>query len=197
MALILVLQCWVTTLITAEFLAATIETHGAISEDSIAEAFDLMDTDDSGYISTKNLRDMLGDQMPAEFIQNIILEAESKLCYSQTAKQNMASKAPKDHFISYEEFLGLWEQQQDQSRQEAWHKIQQARSSLSSTSLHSITEIAPSITIHHNYSGEKGEGDSIDKTSDVSIDLRDPSCSFSRSNFLSENVLSVRRYADI
>ena len=34
-----------------EFLAATIEVHGAIDEERLAEAFDRLDCDDSGYIS--------------------------------------------------------------------------------------------------------------------------------------------------
>ena len=34
-----------------EFLAATIEVHGAIDEERLAEAFDRIDCDDSGYIS--------------------------------------------------------------------------------------------------------------------------------------------------
>jgi calcium-dependent protein kinase len=32
-----------------EFLAAALETQGAIEEHRLAEAFDLLDTDDSGY----------------------------------------------------------------------------------------------------------------------------------------------------
>jgi Ca2+-binding EF-hand superfamily protein len=32
-----------------EFLAATLETQGMIEERRLAEAFDLMDSDDSGY----------------------------------------------------------------------------------------------------------------------------------------------------
>jgi Ca2+-binding EF-hand superfamily protein len=34
-----------------EFLAATIEAHGAINEQRLAEAFDRLDSDDSGFIS--------------------------------------------------------------------------------------------------------------------------------------------------
>jgi calcium-dependent protein kinase len=37
-----------------EFLAATIEAHGAIVEDRIAEAFDRIDSDDTGYITIEN-----------------------------------------------------------------------------------------------------------------------------------------------
>ena len=34
-----------------EFVAATLELHGRVEEKRLAEAFDLMDDDDSGYIS--------------------------------------------------------------------------------------------------------------------------------------------------
>jgi Ca2+-binding EF-hand superfamily protein len=43
-----------------EFLAATIEAHGFIEEERLAEAFDRIDSDDTGYISRKNLRQLLG-----------------------------------------------------------------------------------------------------------------------------------------
>lgn len=43
-----------------EFLAATLETKGSIEEYRLAEAFDQMDSDDSGYISRDNLRQLLG-----------------------------------------------------------------------------------------------------------------------------------------
>jgi Ca2+-binding EF-hand superfamily protein len=38
-----------------EFLAATIEAHGAIDEERLAEAFDRLDSDDSGFISAGEL----------------------------------------------------------------------------------------------------------------------------------------------
>lgn len=34
-----------------EFIAATLDLHGRVEEKRLAEAFDLMDDDDSGYIS--------------------------------------------------------------------------------------------------------------------------------------------------
>jgi calcium-dependent protein kinase len=41
-----------------EFLASTIEAQGAIDETRLAEAFDRLDSDDSGYISKQNLREL-------------------------------------------------------------------------------------------------------------------------------------------
>lgn len=44
-----------------EFLAATLETDGKeVTDDMLAEAFDQLDMDDSGFISTENLQEFLG-----------------------------------------------------------------------------------------------------------------------------------------
>jgi len=77
----------------SEFLAATIEAHGTIEEDRIAEAFDRLDVDDTGYITVLNLVDFLGNDVPMEFIDEVISEAD----------------VSKDHKIDYKEFLGLWD----------------------------------------------------------------------------------------
>ena len=76
----------------SEFLAASIEVHGSIDEERIAEAFDLLDNDDSGYITAENLKNFLGDQLPEEFLNKIIDEAD----------------LTHDSKISYDEFLALW-----------------------------------------------------------------------------------------
>ena len=47
-----------------EFLAATIEAQGAISEERLAECFDRLDSDDSGFISAENLAELLGEEFP-------------------------------------------------------------------------------------------------------------------------------------
>ena len=78
----------------SEFLAATIQAHGSIEEGRIAEAFDRLDCDDSGYISVDNLVEFLGKDVPQEIIDEIIDEADS---------------ISKDHQIDYDEFLGLWD----------------------------------------------------------------------------------------
>jgi|AntRauTorckE5430_2_1112549.scaffolds.fasta_scaffold00769_9 serine/threonine protein kinase len=76
-----------------EFLAATIESTGMVTEEHIAEAFDRLDSDDSGYISFENLRELFGDDVPKEYIDQIIDEADLK----------------EDHKIYYDEFLSMWE----------------------------------------------------------------------------------------
>lgn len=72
-----------------EFLAATLETQGVIEEYRLSECFDQMDSDDSGYISRENLRDLLGKHSSESFIDLLMEEADLK----------------KDGRISYEEFI--------------------------------------------------------------------------------------------
>ena len=76
-----------------EFIAATIEAHGLISEERLAEAFDRLDSDDSGFISAENLTEILGDEISQEEIDEIIAEAD----------------LTKDNKVSYVEFLALWD----------------------------------------------------------------------------------------
>jgi hypothetical protein len=83
-----------------EFLAATIEAQGAISEERLAEAFDRLDSDDSGYISPENLSEILGQDFPLDEIKSIIQEAD----------------LTKDGLISYAEFLALWETKNEEAR---------------------------------------------------------------------------------
>lgn len=95
----------------SEFLAATIEAHGAINEEKIAEAFDRLDCDDSGYISSKNLIEILGKEFPLKDIDNIIDEADIL----------------GDGRISYEEFLNLFDTQQEERRIDALKVVTQRR----------------------------------------------------------------------
>lgn len=77
-----------------EFLAATLETQGAIDEYRLAEAFDALDDDDSGYISRENLRNILGSRSDEKLLDQLIAEADFH----------------KDGRVSYEEFLQLFAQ---------------------------------------------------------------------------------------
>jgi Ca2+-binding EF-hand superfamily protein len=95
----------------SEFLAATIETHGAISESRIAEAFDRIDGDDTGYITVKNLKFMLGQDVSEDYIDEIIDEVD----------------LTRDHRISYEEFLSLWDDDSDEKLREALFEVKKRR----------------------------------------------------------------------
>ena len=90
-----------------EFLAATIEAQGAISEERLAEAFDRLDSDDSGYIDADNLVEILGDEIPPEEIHAIIDEAD----------------ITRDNRINYSEFLALWEEKNEEKREHLMDEI--------------------------------------------------------------------------
>ena len=60
-----------------EFLAATLEAHGHIEEERIADAFDRLDSDDSGYISKENLKEFLGDTASDKDIDEIIANVDA------------------------------------------------------------------------------------------------------------------------
>ena len=122
-----------------EFLAATIEANGAISEERLAEAFDRLDADDTGYISVENLKEMLGEGFATEDIEAIIKEA---------ATDN-------DGKISYAEFLALWEDHNELKRDEFIQEI---------TVLKSKTDSERSVTLSA-MSGD--ESDLEEKTNHV------------------------------
>jgi len=115
-------------------LAATIEAQGAISEERLAEAFDRLDSDDSGYISSANLKEILGADFPEEEIDAIIKEAS------------------KNGQISYSEFLALWEEQEEKKREEIVQEI---------TVLHEnrLRAEASDISVLSGISSDASEGD--------------------------------------
>ncbi|KAL7473881.1 hypothetical protein ACHAXS_014375 [Conticribra weissflogii] len=75
-----------------EFIAATLELHGRVEEKRLAEAFDLMDDDDSGFISKENLIKLLGNDVPPERIEKLIQQADFD----------------GDGMISFEDFLTMF-----------------------------------------------------------------------------------------
>lgn len=77
-----------------EFLAATLEVHGRITEERLAEAFDRIDSDDTGFISRSNLKDILGSDFSAEKVDSFISSAD----------------ADGDDKISFEEFMNFFNQ---------------------------------------------------------------------------------------
>mmetsp|Transcript_19424 Transcript_19424/g.41511 ORF Transcript_19424/g.41511 Transcript_19424/m.41511 type:complete len:824 (+) Transcript_19424:59-2530(+) len=59
-----------------EFLASTIETKGPVSEEEFSSAFEHLDFDKNGYISTSDLREIIGRDMPQNIIDRIIDESD-------------------------------------------------------------------------------------------------------------------------
>ncbi|KAL7543585.1 hypothetical protein ACHAXR_012878 [Thalassiosira sp. AJA248-18] len=60
-----------------EFLAATLEMHGRVEEKRLAEAFDHIDDDDSGFISKKNLIKLLGENVPPSRVEKMMQEVDT------------------------------------------------------------------------------------------------------------------------
>jgi len=77
-----------------EFIAATLEAQGHIEEERVAEAFDRLDSDDSGFISRKNLMEFLGSEATSQEIQDLINEIDKD----------------GDGELSYAEFLNMFHQ---------------------------------------------------------------------------------------
>lgn len=75
-----------------EFLAAA---QGDVSEERLAEAFDRLDSDDSGYISAENLIDILGHDISPSEIDAILKEVSQ------------------NGMVSYSDFLALWDERDE------------------------------------------------------------------------------------
>jgi hypothetical protein len=88
-----------------EFVAATLEAHGHIEEERVAEAFDRLDSDDTGFISKDNLREILGKDAEAKEIDRLISEFDSD----------------NDGQLSYKEFLVMFRQRTSKLVQQVAH----------------------------------------------------------------------------
>jgi calcium-dependent protein kinase len=55
-----------------EFIAATLEAHGNVEEERIAEAFDRLDSDDTGFISKENMLDFLGEDATMDDVEDMM-----------------------------------------------------------------------------------------------------------------------------
>ena len=53
--------CTPTQYVYREFVAATLEANGQLSQEKLAEAFDRLDSDNSGFITKANLKELLGE----------------------------------------------------------------------------------------------------------------------------------------
>lgn len=61
-----------------EFVAAMLEGTGFVQEDELADAFDRLDSDDSGQITKENLRGLLGNQFSKELVEEMISDGDFK-----------------------------------------------------------------------------------------------------------------------
>merc|ERR1711971_981760 len=71
----------------SDFLAAMISTRVEMNEELIHEAFRKFDTDDSGYITADNLRQVIGDTFEGVKVEKLLNEADTlhhgKLSYHE------------------------------------------------------------------------------------------------------------------
>ena len=137
-------------------MAATIEAHGSLNEEQLAEAFDQMDSDDSGFITEKDLVDLLGKNVKKSYVEAIIDEADRT----------------QDHQISYEEFLAMWGNEEEETkRKETLERITKRRlarlsSNISATSsMSSMENFLEVEDLTANYSDTSGENQSDHPTS--------------------------------
>jgi calcium-dependent protein kinase len=94
-----------------EFLAASMEAHGFINEQQIADAFDRLDADDSGTISAKDLKSLLGKGMSDTIISLIIDEEDMDV----------------NRAIDYSEFLKMWDMHSDSIRKKTLQNVARRR----------------------------------------------------------------------
>jgi len=152
----------------SEFLAATIEAHGVIDEERLAEAFDRIDCDDSGYITVANLADMLGSDVPKDYLASIIDEADIK----------------RDKRISYEEFLALWDEGDDVKREQTLEDVKRRRLLHSTSILSAVSSVTSFLT------------DRDDVMSDISA-TSDELHTSGGFLFQQEKAKSIRVFADV
>jgi calcium-dependent protein kinase len=60
-----------------EFIAAALTSQANIEEERIAEAFDRLDSDDSGYISRENLKEFLGEESTWKDVEGLMNEGDT------------------------------------------------------------------------------------------------------------------------
>ena len=59
-------------------MAATIESHGCIQEDRIAEAFDRLDSEHTGFITRKNLEKIIGHDLTEEEYHDVVGDMDER-----------------------------------------------------------------------------------------------------------------------
>ena len=135
----------------------------AISEERLAEAFDRIDADDSGFISAENLKALLGNDFPEDEIDAIIQEAGPT----------------KEGKISYSEFLALWEDKNETKHLQDIHEIRELagkheseRSSLFSTSEEGEDEEEDPVDVaaRANFLEEKRHSERKSSESEVNVE---------------------------
>lgn len=95
-----------------DFLSALLDEQEYIDEDKLADAFDVLDCDDSGFISSENLRHFLDENYNDDEINNILHEADLN----------------QDGQVSFEDFLAMFDHERG-ARDEVRRKFNESRHS--------------------------------------------------------------------
>lgn len=148
----------------------------------MAEAFDRIDADDSGYISAENLKALLGTDFPKEEIDAIIKEAD----------------LTKDGKISYSEFLALWEDKNETRHRDTilsiraladeYEDISERSSNMSD---HAIEEDGPDLTARANFLEEKRLSERKAAAGDVADESKHEETDGSKRVGFSEDVSTI------
>jgi Ca2+-binding EF-hand superfamily protein len=126
-----------------EFIAAALEAAGHIEEERVAEAFDRLDSDDSGFISKENLKEFLGADATLKQIEEIMKDGDS----DNDGKSKFLSRGRESVFscsssltyqysvnpVSWEEFLLMFRKQQTSLMQKQLHRTDSTFSDVDST----------------------------------------------------------------
>lgn len=91
----------------SDFLAAMVSTRIALHDDLLKTTFNKFDTDNSGFISLENLREVLGESFDGEQVEDLLKEADFT----------------KDGKISYQEFVAYVKQAPMEHHQDATTKV--------------------------------------------------------------------------
>jgi len=106
-----------------DFLTALLDEQEYIDEDKLADAFDVLDCDDSGYISSENLRHFLDENYNDKEIDSILRDADLN----------------QDGKVSFEDFLAMFDHERE-AREEVRRKFQESIHPKEDGFLENVTE---------------------------------------------------------
>mmetsp|Transcript_15168 Transcript_15168/g.17572 ORF Transcript_15168/g.17572 Transcript_15168/m.17572 type:complete len:712 (+) Transcript_15168:387-2522(+) len=107
-----------------EFIAATLEAQGQVDEERIAEAFDRLDSDNTGSISKENIMEFLGEtDTTMEDIEIMIAAADIDDCGE----------------VSFDEFLAMFRPEEAEESEDEEEKDEEKRKSQDSTNRVSVS----------------------------------------------------------
>ena len=161
-----------------EFLAATIESFGGLSEERLAEAFDRLDNDDTGYISASDLREILGADFPKVEINRIMKEASWR----------------NPNRITYPEFLALWDCKEKQNRSVGSDRSYVSKES-DTTSNAGSGSVGNFLSRNRLFTGSSSTNTSDEERADLLRESDEDSTDLARENFLQGKQLSERKFS--